>query len=142
MSNAFDELGTHTRHLLYMSGRSGIVYNYSRVSDEESAKWYEETIQTEWTEDDGTEITFRINTESMSVVQGPAGRDREADAMIVVDPNQADFSAGLGTDERSSEIVDPRDNVRYRVEDVINDHGGVLTLDCSMLDDPASDPPQ
>lgn len=135
--NAFDELGDHTRQLLHMSGREdGIVFNYSPTQGD-SAEWYEETVDTEWTEDDGTEITVRVNLGQQNLTQGPAGQELEGDALIIVDPNEADFSDGSGLDDRSSEILDTRDDARYRVEKLIDDHGGVLTLDASLMEQSA-----
>lgn len=120
-----------------MSGREdGIVFNYSPTQGD-SAEWYEETVETEWTEDDGTEITIRVNLGQQNLTQGPAGQELEGDALITVDPAEADFSDGSGLKERSSEILDTRDDARYRVEKLIDDHGGVLTLDASLMEQSA-----
>ena len=138
MANPFDELGEGTRELLQMAGRpDGIVYNYDPEPDDPNDSWYDDTTESDWIEDSGTQITIMIEYGGVESEQGPAGVDREGDAVITVDPDEADFSDGRGPEAKASEIVDTRDDVRYRVEQVIDDHGGVLTLDASRLGESA-----
>lgn len=136
--NPFDDIGQHTRDLLQIAGRpDGVVYNYTPEAedpDNPEDEWYNDTVESDWSEDSGTQITIMIEYGGLSTTQDESGVDREGDVIITVDPDEAEFSDGTGVDARASEIVDTRDDVRYRVEQRIDDHGGVLTLDASRLE--------
>lgn len=131
--NPFDAIGEHTNDLLAMSGREdGIAYNYNYDGD--TGDWYNSNVENDYNEDDGTPVTIRVEKGQQKLTQGPAGQDLEGDVLIYVNPDDGKFTAGTQPKERATEVVDARDNARYRVEKIVDDHGGVLTLDASRME--------
>ncbi len=123
---AFD-IGPEIRDLHHRAGWSATAYN--DAGNTESGDWVDRSSDTN-DYDDGTAITIRIEWgPEAQESRGASGREITGDAVIVVDPDEATFTAG-DEETQATEIVDQDSKKRYRVLRVMDQQTGVLRLDC------------
>lgn len=129
-SGPFADIQGEVKDLLHQSGWPGTVYNDDGSTS--GGDWVDRGTETD-DFDAGTAITIRVEwPRAANTVRSPSGREISGDVIIVVDPDEATFTSG---DEETlpSEIVDEDSGERYRVLRVIDEHTGVLRLDCEHL---------
>jgi hypothetical protein len=138
MSNPFDKLQAPVKRLHQQAGHAGTVYNYTQSSSG-AGDWHDDTGGGDdgWTEDAGTSITLRVETEGQAIEQsGQEGRTLRRDVILVVDPDEATFVDGEADDERASEIVDGVTGTRYRVKGIQPSASPLWRLDADRLSTP------
>ena len=140
MGNPFDAIQSPIRSLHQQAGWQGTVYNYTPAeSDGSSSDWVDDSGGSDegWDES-STSVTIRVETGTApDVIRGAGGREITGDATITVDPSEHPdgedgFTNGQGDQNRATEIVDEDSNERYQVNRVMDEHSGLLLLDCEL----------
>lgn len=140
MSNPFDAIQAPVRQLHQQAGWSGWAINYA-PDGSGGGSWYDDTGGSDsgWIDDGGEPITIRVETGTApDVIRNAGGREITGDATITVDPSEHPggheaFTNGAGENNRATEIVDEDSGERYQVNRVLDEHSGLLLLDCELL---------
>ncbi|MDL5361353.1 hypothetical protein [Halalkalicoccus sp. NIPERK01] len=139
-SGPFDAIQSPVRNLHQQAGWPGTVYNHA-PADDGSGDWYDDSGGGDdgWIEDDGVSLTIRVEVGTApNIIRSSGGREITGDATVTVDPTdhpdgKGAFTNGNATDRKATEIVDEDSGDRYRVLRVMDEHNGVLLLDCDLL---------
>lgn len=139
-SGPFGAIQGHVSDLHQQAGWPGTAINYQPASDG-SGDWFDDTGGGDdgWVDDGGEPITIRVDIGTApDVIRRSGGREITGDATVTVDPSDHPagndgFTNGNGTDRKATEIVDEDSGYRYRVNRVMDEHHGLLLLDCDLL---------
>lgn len=132
MANPFDQIQAPVKELHTLAAFPATAYN--DANSPESDDWVDRSAETD-DFDAGTDCTIRIEwSRSPDEVRDASGREVFGDVTIVVDPDDAEFTAG-DEDTLATEVVDgrPGHDERYRLLRRIDEGTGVWRFDAERV---------